>query len=52
MRMALDLLGESVSVKMCTRLMGRYQASAGIGKEAADLAFGYLAKKGKVSSKL
>jgi hypothetical protein len=30
----------------------RYQSSAGIGKEAADLAFGYLQKKGEISSKL
>jgi len=35
-----------------SKLMIRYQASAGIGKEAADLAMGYLAKNGKVSSKL
>jgi len=49
--MGLGLLGESSSLASA-RLMSRYQASAGIGKEAADLAMGYLAKKGKVSSKL
>jgi hypothetical protein len=40
------------SVLASPKLIFRYQASAGIGKEAADLAMGYLAKKGKVTSKL
>jgi hypothetical protein len=53
MHMGLGLPGEPNSpLSSDSKLMIRYQASFGIGKEAADLAFEYLAKTGREHSKL